>query len=139
MIYSVWCIHTQMCICILHEYANVYIRSRRRLNLECLNLQIYQFSWQIFWVTGTLFILEWKLVWNFGDFCENVFDVYGDSRENLLEILAIGIILSPISSVCGHICNHICIYMYTFYSKLTKANAVAQMYIYICICLCTCI
>jgi len=30
-----------------------------------------------------------------------MFDMYGDSCENLLEILAVVIILSPISSVCG--------------------------------------
>ena len=31
---------------------------------------------------------------------ENVFDKYGDSHENLLEILAVVVILSPISSIC---------------------------------------
>jgi len=30
-----------------------------------------------------------------------VFDMYGDSRENLLEILAVVVFLSPVSSVCG--------------------------------------
>jgi len=30
-----------------------------------------------------------------------VFDMYGDSCENLLEILAVAIISSPISSSCG--------------------------------------
>ena len=32
---------------------------------------------------------------------ENVFDLYGDSRENLLELLTVVIILSLISSVRG--------------------------------------
>ena len=42
-----------------------------------------------------------KCVGNFGDSRDNVFDRYGDFRENLLEILAVVTILSPISSVCG--------------------------------------
>jgi len=46
-------------------------------------------------------LLKWNPVWNFGDSHENVFDMYGDSCENLLEILAVVMILSPISSVCG--------------------------------------
>jgi len=33
-----------------------------------------------------------KIVWNFGDSRENVFDMYGDSRSNLLNILAVVII-----------------------------------------------
>jgi len=52
--------------------------------------------------------LPWKLYWNFGDYRENLFEMNGDSRENLFEflavvyfILAVVIILSPISSVCG--------------------------------------
>ena len=36
-----------------------------------------------------------------GDFLENVFNMYGASREKLLEILAVEIYLSPISSVSG--------------------------------------
>ena len=43
----------------------------------------------------------WNPVWNFVDSRENVFDMYGDCRENLLEFLAVVIISSPISSVCG--------------------------------------
>ena len=43
----------------------------------------------------------WKLVWNIGDSRENAFDMYGDSRENLLEILTIVMIACPIFSVCG--------------------------------------
>jgi len=39
----------------------------------------------------------WNPVWNFGDSQGNVFDMYGDSCENLLQILAIVIVLSPIS------------------------------------------
>jgi len=33
------------------------------------------------------------------DSLENLFDMYGDSRENLLAIVAVVIIVSPISSV----------------------------------------
>jgi len=43
----------------------------------------------------------WKLVWKVGDSRENAFDMYGDSRENLLEILTIVMIACPIFSVCG--------------------------------------
>jgi len=42
-----------------------------------------------------------KLVWNLGDSREKLFNMYGDSRENLLEILAVVIISSAISSVCS--------------------------------------
>jgi len=28
--------------------------------------------------------------------------MYGDSRENLLEILAVVVVFCPVSSVCGH-------------------------------------
>jgi len=44
----------------------------------------------------------WKRVWNFGDSRQNVFDMYGDSRENLSENLAVVIVLSLMSSVCGY-------------------------------------
>jgi len=46
----------------------------------------------------------WKLVWKIGDSHKNVFDMYGDSRENWLEGLTVVIFFSPISSVwflCG--------------------------------------
>jgi len=42
-----------------------------------------------------------KFVGNFRDSRDNVFDMYGDSRENLLEILAVAINLSTVSSVRG--------------------------------------
>jgi len=57
----------------------------------------------LFWVTGTPFT-HVKTILKFGDSRENVFDMYGDSREGLLEILAVVIISSPISSVRGLIC-----------------------------------
>jgi len=47
-----------------------------------------------------LHLLIWKLVGNFRDTRQNLVDMYGDSRENMLENLAFGIVLSPISSVC---------------------------------------
>jgi len=46
-------------------------------------------------------LLTWRFVGNFGDSRDNVFDMYGDSRETLLEILAVVIIESLISSVRG--------------------------------------
>jgi len=45
-------------------------------------------------------LLTWNFVWKFEDSPENVFGMYGDSRENSFEIVAVVIILSPISSVC---------------------------------------
>ena len=51
------------------------------------------------WFPGRCFewrklrVLKSKLVWNFGDSRENVFHKYGDSRQNLLEILAVGFFL----------------------------------------------
>jgi len=46
-----------------------------------------------------------------------VFDMYGDCYENLLENLAVVIILNPVSSVCGYAvticvmcgCAHACV------------------------------
>ena len=55
----------------------------------------HSFEWR------RLRFLTWNPVWIFGDLRENVFHMYGDSRENLLEISAVVIISSPISSVCG--------------------------------------
>jgi len=42
-----------------------------------------------------------KYVGNFGDSRDNVFDMCGDSRGNLLKTLAVVIIVSTISSVRG--------------------------------------
>ena len=46
-------------------------------------------------------LLNWKLVWNFWGSRESVFDRYEDSCEQLLDILKVVIISSPISSACG--------------------------------------
>jgi len=46
-------------------------------------------------------LLTWKFVGNFGDCRDFVFDMHGDSRENLLDILVVVIISSTISSICG--------------------------------------
>jgi len=57
-------------------------------------------SWYSFWVTETPFTYMetgqkfQRLPWN-------VSDTYRDSHDNLLGILAVVIMLSPISSVCG--------------------------------------
>jgi len=56
---------------------------------------VHSFEWR------GLRLLKWKPAWNFGDSRENVFDTYGECRENLLEFLAVVIILSPVSSVRG--------------------------------------
>jgi len=48
-----------------------------------------------------LHLLTWKLAWKFSDSRKNVFDMLEDSCENSFEILAVVIILSPISPVDG--------------------------------------
>jgi len=58
----------------------------------------HSFEWR------RLRLLMWKSVWKCGDSREIVFDVYGNSYENLLQILALimlSAILSAISSVGG--------------------------------------
>jgi len=59
------------------------------------------FEWQ------GLRLHTWKLAWKSGDSRENVFDMYGDSRVNSLEILTVVMILSPISlaSLTPHVCQ----------------------------------
>jgi len=47
-------------------------------------------------------LLTWKFVGNLGESRDIVIDMYGDSRENLLEIMAVVIILSTISSSRGY-------------------------------------
>jgi len=66
-------------------------------------------------------LLTWKSVWNVGDSQENVFDLYGDFCENLLEIVAVVILWSLISSVCDvrptdfiYVCIYICVYIYIY-------------------------
>jgi len=54
----------------------------------------------MFWVTGTAFTHVKNLYKILGNPVKTCFDMYGDSRENLLENLA-DVILSLISSVCG--------------------------------------
>jgi len=75
--------------------------SRGRSDSKHLELQICQFSRHFFEWRG-LRLLTWKPAWNFGDSRENVFDMYANSRENLLEVLAVVIIWSQMSSDCGH-------------------------------------
>jgi len=60
----------------------------------------FYFSRKVFRVTGTPFT-HVKTCLKFWGIRESVFDMYGDSRENLLEILAVVIVLSLISSVRG--------------------------------------
>jgi len=88
---------TILCILLQYEFAhgadhtdNIWISRSYGFptrSFECLGLRL----------------LMWNFVWKFGDFPKNVFDMYGDSRENSFEMLEVGIILSPISSVCGYV------------------------------------
>ena len=97
--FCVW-IYIYKYMYIIYIYILYIYHSRRRSDLKYLDLQIIQFSWILFWVTGTLFTQQ-KTCLKFWGFRENEFDIYRDSYEDLLEILAVVIIFSPISSVCG--------------------------------------
>jgi len=52
-------------------------------------------------MTGTSIFFHENLFQILGTPEKNVVDMYGDSCENLLEILAVIMIVSPMSSVCG--------------------------------------
>ena len=74
---------------------------------------VRSYEWRDIWISRSYNLIvrsyewwglrlhRWKLVWKFGDSRENVFDMYGDSSENLLEILTSVIIFNTTSSVCG--------------------------------------
>ena len=49
---------------------------------------------------------------------KNVLDRYGESYENLLEILAVVIIFSPISSICGTVLSRVTAYGVAAISRL---------------------
>ena len=70
---------------------------RQSLLNESIVFPDRSFEWQ------QLRLHTWTLVWIFGDSRANMFDMYGDLRENLLEILAVVIISSPITSVRGYV------------------------------------
>jgi len=63
-------------------------RSRRRSDLKRSDLQIFLVSPENVLSDGTPFT-HVEPVCNFWDSRENVFDMYGNSSENLLEILAV--------------------------------------------------
>ena len=63
-------------------------RSRRRSDLKRSDLQIFLVSPENVLSDGTPFT-HVEPVWNFGDSRENVLDMYGNSRENLLGISAV--------------------------------------------------
>ena len=84
-----------------HMYEDI---SRHRSS----HIKSYQIiSQHISWQTVTSFECRWlrlntrKCAWKFGDSRENVFDMYGDFRENSFETLAVVIIWIPISSFSG--------------------------------------
>jgi len=64
------------------------IRSRRRSASKIWISRSTRFAGRSFESRG-LRVLTRNLVWNFGDSHVNEFDMYGDSSENLLEILAV--------------------------------------------------
>jgi len=51
------------------------IRSRRRLDLKCLDLQIIKFFLHNFWSDEDSCLLPWNCVWNFGDSLQNLFEI----------------------------------------------------------------
>ena len=103
----------------MYTYIEIHMKSTRTAHGRDHALNIWisrslQKSVRSFVCRG-LRLLIWKFAGNFGDSRDNVFDMYGDSRENLLETLAVVIILSTISSIRGtHKYIYVCIYTYTF-------------------------
>ena len=80
------------------------IRSRRKSHWQHLDLEMYQFCWYVVWVTETLFTQQ-KLIWNLDTPVKTCLMRclmrMGTPCENVLEILAVVVLLSPISSVRG--------------------------------------
>jgi len=91
------------CVGLLINRVSDTDHSRRRSDLKYLELKIRWFSRRYFAVTGTPFT-HVKTCLKFWGCYENVFDMYGDSCENWFEILAVVMILSPISCACGLLC-----------------------------------
>jgi len=102
-------IHIHIYICVYtHTYMYVYKYVSAHGGDHTKNIWISRsnsFPVRSFECRG-LHLLTWKFAWNFGDFRVNVFDMYGDSRENSFENLAVVIIFSPISSVCAYAYLH---------------------------------
>jgi len=81
-------------------------------------------DWSFDW--RGLHFLNWNPVCNFGDSCENVFDMNGDSHENLLHMLSVVIIWSTISFVCWHTDRHVCliyILIYMIYIEIGRQQS----------------
>jgi len=99
----VLCCSVFQCVAVCHtNYTydiSIFIWSTHGGDNNCMSrldgVPVNSFEWR------GLRLLTRKPVWNFGDSRENVFDMYGDSCENLLTFLAVVIILSLISSVWG--------------------------------------
>jgi len=84
-----WLIH----MCDIHEPI-FFLLSSLTEGTRLKNIWISKFVWfssTLFWVTGTPFT-HVKTCLKFCDSRENVFDMYGDSSESMLEILAVEMI-----------------------------------------------
>ena len=94
--YPLVCTHMYVPTCM---YPLVCIHSMRRSHLKYFWISRFDGfpAYSLEWLG--LRLLTWNPVRKFGVSRENVFDIYGDSCENLLEILAVVINLCPISSV----------------------------------------
>jgi len=86
---------------------------------EEIRLQIFRSpDWTVFqstlWRDRDSRLLPWNPLWNLGASRESVLQSYRDSPENLFQILAVVIVLSPISSARGYMYVYMCIYMYIY-------------------------
>jgi len=101
-VYMCMFVCTCVCVCVCVWMCTCYTCTTHRGNQtsniwisRSNDLIVRSFDWR------GLRLLTWKLVSIFRDSHENVFRMYGDSSENLLEILTVVIVWSPISSGCG--------------------------------------
>ena len=81
----------------LYKYVATHGRDQTKTIwiLRSISFPDRSFEWR------ELHLFTEKHVWNIRDSRENVFDMYGDFRENWLDIWSVVIIFSPISSIRG--------------------------------------
>jgi len=92
-----------LCVC-EHTNTSIYIHMGPRLSNLHPSSHGGDQTWNI-WISRSVNFLDrsfqwwglrlfkWRICWIFGESCKILFNMYGDSRENLLQILAVVIIL----------------------------------------------
>jgi len=114
---SVWCMRqiaifpTHVCVCVHMQPLNIDSQYNRDTTHGGDQISVFFFwqdkifgspDWTVFLsnllIDGDSRLLPRKLDWIFGESHENLLESSGDSRENLIENLAVVIMLSQISS-----------------------------------------